>query len=179
MSTLERAKNEAGRIADEMRDGAEKARQKVNSQILGQDGAYNYTKITQQVRFVTMLSLPLQILALYTQWGSNLGYVSFLIPVAFIAANALLVFDRWRRQVDGRKDIEVLMSAGHNNQKKIHYGLQSFGPFIFALLVHAAAPAIPSSFSALAFNLCDYLTMITTAICLFLDCFEGLKNKVR
>ncbi|KAI6192898.1 hypothetical protein M3Y99_01908700 [Aphelenchoides fujianensis] len=180
MSTMQQAKEDAGSIADrvkaEMRNAGDKAREHADK-LRDADGAYDYSKITQQVRFVTLIALPIQMFGLYLQ-RSNVGYLGFALPIALCAANLILVFNRWKNGADGRKDIANLVSS-RNAQHKVHHGLQAFGPLIFALLVHLLAPAIPSNISTLAFTLCDYINLLTTGACLGLDAFEGLKNKVR
>lgn len=207
MSTLDRAKSEAERLANEMRSSADKMRQSKRTILktivslfldvetsFNQSGgkAYSYTTLTQQLRLGQLIALPLQALALYLE-ADRIGLLGFLIPFSLICANAYLTFMKWQKHVDGRSEAQTLVNS-RNTQARTHAGirkfyamfwayhlfLEVFGGFLLALFVHLIAPKQSTSmFGSLVFNLADYLIIAAAFACVALDLFEGLKNKSR
>lgn len=55
--------------------------------------------------------------------------------------------------------------------------LEVFSPFVLAVLVHWAAPVIPSSTCSTLFDLSHYLTIAASFVVLGYDSFGGLKKK--
>jgi len=173
---MERAKDEASRIADDMRSHANKIRENVGSTFKQDGKAYSYPRLTQQLRLVQLAALPVQAISLYME-SHRVGLISFLLPLTFICVNAYLVFSKWQKQADGRSDLQNFLNA-HNNQTKVQHAIQLLGPFLFALLVHTFSPVFPTYLSSVIFHLADYLLIGTAFACLFLDCFETVKNKI-
>ncbi|KAI6174890.1 hypothetical protein M3Y97_00971600 [Aphelenchoides bicaudatus] len=165
MSNFDRAKAEAQQIASDMRSSADKMRQNIESTFKQESGPYSYTKITQQLRLGQLIALPLQALALYME-ADRVGLLGFLVPFSLIAVNAYLTFTKWQKNIDGRSEAQTLVNS-RNTQQRSQAGIQVFGAFILALLVHLVSPrASASMLGSLIFNLADYL-IIAAAFCLY------------
>jgi len=175
MTTMEKAKAETERIAREMRSGAEKLKGSYEESTSGK--AYSYTKLVQRLRLAQLITLPLQALTLYGE-SDRVGLLGFLVPLSFICANIYLTLTRWQQSADGRANVSALLSS-KNNQTRAHHGIQVLGSFILILLVHALSPLLPTSISSLIFRLSDYLLLASSVVILFLDGFEGVKNKLQ
>ncbi|KAI1731093.1 hypothetical protein Ddc_03821 [Ditylenchus destructor] len=183
MSTIDRAKEEAQRIADQMRDGAEKLRQNVaagipTSQQLHAEG-YNYTKVIHQIRTAHLVVLAIQLVVLYMESDRvNYGLIGFFVPFVLIVGNAYVVGNRWYKQVDGRNDFHRFME---NKQipDKAKIGLGLFGGVVLAVLVHFFSPAIDSTFGSMLYSLFTYLSILSGGAQTAVEVYEGVKTKSR
>uniref|UniRef100_A0A914E8H8 DUF2975 domain-containing protein n=1 Tax=Acrobeloides nanus TaxID=290746 RepID=A0A914E8H8_9BILA len=174
MSTLDNAKREVEKIANELRDSAEKTRQQVQSSFTSNQG-YQYANVIHQLRTGQLVVTLLQVIILYME-SDRLWLASFLIPFFLIGVNIFLTGKRWYHQIDGRYDVQQMLSARESGLK-VQYGLAVFGGFLLALAVHFVAPIMPSGLSSLLFNLSDYLAIVTSGATAGVEVYEGLKSK--
>jgi hypothetical protein len=177
-TTLDRAKHEAERIANEMRTSAEKVRQGVESKMAAhRNSDYSFGSIVHQLRTAQLVAMALQSLMLYME-ADLIGITGFLLPFIVISVNFYFVGTRWYHQIDGRYDIQQLVSV-KDPALKARYGFALFGGFLLALLAHFLATPIPSGVSSLLFNLSNYVSIVTSAAYAGIEAYEGLKNKQR
>ena len=178
MSKLDNTKAEAERVVNEMRSSADKVRENIATTFNQSGNSYSYSKIIPQLRLGQLVALPIQALALYLEAG-RIGLLGFLIPFSLICANFYLTLTKFQQKRDGRSDAQTLVNS-KNTQTKTQAGIQVFGGFLLALLVHFVSPrASTSMLGSLVFNLADYLIIVAAFVCVGLDLYEGLKNKSR
>ena len=180
----EQTKEDARRLADDMRDGAERLRKgaedtfnKVKEDAKSQFSQhYNYMSIIHQLRTGQIISLVMQMTILYLDYNI-LGFLGFFIPIGVILANVALVGQRWYHRIDGRKDINIIQNSSVKPVDKIQNAVGLFGPFVLALLAHYITPEIPSSVSAMIYRLLAYLSILIGAGTAGIEIYEGMKQK--
>ncbi|KAH7728605.1 Protein R05D7.1 [Aphelenchoides avenae] len=175
-TTLDRAKQEAERIANEMRSNAEKVRQNVETKINAHRGGdYAFGNIVSQLRLGHLIAMGIQVLILYSE-EDRIGLSGFLLPFILIAVNVYFVGRRWHYQVDGRYDIQQLMAV-KDPKVKAQYAFALFGGFVLSLLAHFLSSPM-AGVSSLLYNLSDFAAIVVSAGAAGVECYEGMKGKV-
>jgi hypothetical protein len=176
-----KVRDEAGKLVDEIKTGAEKAKHNIQSAI-NQDPTrgpnYNYGKMVHQMRTAQLVTLAIQAVMLFMDADSVWLYFKFLIPFFFILAESYIIGMRWYYHVDGRGDFGEITSANNSPQVKAQHAIGLFGPLVFAGIVRFIAPMLESSLHAMMFNLCSYLTILLAGICAAIEVYEGT-NKLQ
>jgi hypothetical protein len=70
---------------------------------------------------VQIVALPILAITLYSQ-ADEIGVIGFIFAIAIIALDGYLVFTKWQKSTDGRKDLENFL-ATQNHQAKLRYAM--------------------------------------------------------
>jgi len=177
---MDKAKEEAKRIAGEMRDGAEKLRQDVSARLPSaaelRNQSYDYGKVIHQLRTAHLVVLAIQTVVLYMESDRvSYGFMATVLPFVFLVANVYVVGVRWYKQVDGRHDFQQL-TGNAAPAVKFQYGLGLFGGVVLAILVHFVSPTINTILASMLYGLFNYLSILVGGACSAVEVYEGVKK---
>lgn len=174
MEAIDRAKEEAERLAEQMKKSAEKIQQEVKDRMNSPDP---YNRVIHQLRTFWLGSLALEVLTLYLAWV-DVSFIFIVFPLLMASGALWIVGQRWYVQADGRVDFNKLLSA-ENPTIKAKAGLYLLGGFLLSVLANWTAPSLSSTINALVFSLSSYLAVMIGAVCVAIEIYEGVKTKSR
>uniref|UniRef100_A0AC35FVF7 Uncharacterized protein n=1 Tax=Panagrolaimus sp. PS1159 TaxID=55785 RepID=A0AC35FVF7_9BILA len=178
MSQIDRAKEEVERIAAEMRKGAENLSKDVKQKMASQKTIdYSFGNTVNQLRIAQLVTLGLQGVTLFME-SDRIGLFGFFLPFIFIIGNLFLSGKRWYNEIDGRYDAQQLVNVS-DPALKAQYAIALFGGLVLAIITHFATPTFTSGFASFMYHIADYGAIATSIGCAGLECFEGLRGKLR
>ncbi|KAL3085355.1 hypothetical protein niasHS_010424 [Heterodera schachtii] len=173
-STLNAAKNETERLADQLKKSAEQAQKEVRERTLHQDP---YLRLVYQLQTAHLVALGIEVLTLYLGWR-DVNFVWLLLPLLFCAGAIWIVSQRWYHQTDGRSDFNKVLSA---DKMPVRAKAASclVGGFVLSLLAQWTAPTMGSTAIGLLFSLSSHAAVLVGAVCSAIELYEGVKLKNR
>lgn len=174
MDTLDKAKEEAERLADQMKKSAEQIHQEVKERLNNPDP---YNRVIHQLRTGHMVALGVEVFTLYLAWR-QVSFFFILLPILLASGALWIVGQRWYQQADGRADFNKLLSAD-NPAVKARHGLFLLGGFVLSLLSQWTAPSLASTVTGLIFSLSSHAAVLVGAVCTAIEVYEGVKLKNR
>ncbi|KAI3410033.1 hypothetical protein GPALN_006397 [Globodera pallida] len=172
--TLNNAKTETERLADQMKRSAEKIQKELRDRTLSPDP---YMRLVHQIQTAQLVTLGIEVFTLYLGWR-DLSFVRLLVPLLFCISAIWFVAQRWYKEADGRVDFSRMLGTDNQIERaKAAFGL--VGCFILSFFAQWTAPTMGSTLFGLLFGLSSHAAVLLGAVCAAVELYEGVKLKNR